>query len=95
LGAIEQAVGPLPGAQIGRADAELIRREYAHAAQLLQYACHRGLAAMETEPVQAGRPGREQGNVSALILEYKALWSARCRPGGLADSVARMERSWL
>jgi hypothetical protein len=95
LGAIEQAVGPLPGAQIGRADAELIRREYAHAAQLLQYACHRGLAAMETEPVQAGRPGREQGNVSALILEYKALWSARCRPGGLTDSVARMERSWL
>ncbi len=66
-----------------RADAALIQAEIRNGARLLQYGCDRFL----------GRdPAELDVERETIIGEHRRLWLARNRPGGLADSVAKLRR---
>jgi hexosaminidase len=90
--AIEGAMAPLGQARMARPDAALITREYQHTARLLRHACRRGLLALGQG--DEGTLRRElDADMGEIIAEYRTLWLARNRPGGLADSVALLERA--
>jgi hexosaminidase len=90
--AIEGAIAPLGRARMACPDATLITHEYEHTAHLLRHACRRGLLALGQGDEGALR--RElDADMGEIIAEYRALWLARNRPGGLADSVALLERA--
>lgn len=97
LDAIDEAVTDLavgPGtAAPGRdaAEADLVRAEFANTARLLRHACRRGLLLLEAEPDPASVKRELATDLSELVEEYRRLWLARNRPGGLDDSVARFE----
>jgi len=80
---------PLGRARLARADAELIRREFALAATMLEHACDRALA------VCAGRP-LDQAALAAqmrwVLGSYRELWTARNRAGGLDESTRVLEQ---
>jgi hypothetical protein len=94
LEAIDRAMEPLAHARICRPDASLIVAEFGNTARLLRHACRRGQLAV-------GQSGT--GNIPTLealdddlrdiISEYERLWLARNRPGGLADSAARLRKA--
>jgi hypothetical protein len=62
-------------------DAALIRDEYALTVRLLLLACDRA----------AGKNAGMNERLAAIIEEYRRLWLARNRVGGLADSVRRLQ----
>ncbi len=87
LAAIDAAVAPLAQARSQRPDAALLEREFDLMARLLRHA---------TKRVKFAHGNGDRAALSAdldtLIADYKDQWLARNRPGGLADSVARLER---
>ncbi|MBN1921149.1 MAG: family 20 glycosylhydrolase [Anaerolineae bacterium] len=96
LNAIEAAIAPLESAaglgNAGRSQADLVSCEFRFMARLLRHACFRILMAQESDPTrQAAAKAALAVELEALIDEYRALWLARNRPGGLKDSVARFE----
>jgi hexosaminidase len=90
--AINNALAPLSQAQSSRPDADLIRREFANTARLMRHASARGAivfgAEADTDELAALNQELRDG-----ISEYRALWLARCRPGGLDDSAGRLEQA--
>jgi hypothetical protein len=80
---VEEALARLDGAQIARDDAELVRGELAWVGEALLLGLDMGLQGLE--PSLADR-------YRALATRRRALWLWRNRPGGLNDSVARLER---
>jgi hypothetical protein len=90
LVAIDRAMSPLRATQSQRADAALLQREFELAAHMMRHAALRGLYAI-------GAPDRSvpdlDHDLREIIEEYKIVWMMRNRPGGLSDSVARLERS--
>ncbi|MCI0350262.1 MAG: hypothetical protein L0Z53_12630, partial [Acidobacteriales bacterium] len=67
-------------------DADLIKREFATAAQMLRHGAKRALSQLESaEDKQA-----LLADLAAIEAEYRRNWLARNRPGGLEDSVARL-----
>lgn len=90
LAYVDAAAADIAAARPARPDADLLRREFAWVAALQRHACRRGIWALEGLPA-AERPALAE-DAARLIAEHRALWLARSRPGGLADSVARLER---
>jgi hypothetical protein len=100
--AVQAAIRPLARARMARPDAALVAAELAHAGALLDFATKLGRARLEAryegEPAGriAGLPAAVRGpladQLDGLIGEYRGLWSARNRPGGLSDSAGRLER---
>ncbi|HXF60653.1 MAG TPA: glycoside hydrolase family 20 zincin-like fold domain-containing protein [Caldilineaceae bacterium] len=96
---IEQTIAPLPQAQMQRPDAALIQDEYRWVADTLRFAGRLGLERVAIgldRPVGELRPeARRQlaAELRPLIERYRAIWLQRSRPGGLADSAARLERT--
>ncbi len=92
LAAIEQAMDHLGGERMGRKDAPLVRDEFYLTARLLRHACRRGLLVSEAEKARA-RPTRQElrRDLEEVLEEYRRSWLLRNRPGGLADSLARLE----
>lgn len=88
LDAIDAAVAPLSTAKMARPDAELIRREYQHTARMLRHGARRALLAIEGD--SGGLRKELAADMAEIIEEYRKLWLARSRPGGLADSVGRL-----
>jgi hexosaminidase len=94
LDAISQAMRQLTRERMRRSDAQLIKDEFLNTARLLQHSCRRGLLALE-----GGADGPEEArrqlnfDMMGIIQEYSRLWLARNRPGGLADSVRRLEKA--
>jgi hypothetical protein len=77
--AIARAIAPLSGSRSQRRDAATIVAEFHHAAAMLRHA------------IAVARGGtRSQGD--ELVAEYRRLWLARNRPGGLDDSIRRWHR---
>ncbi len=92
LQAIDAALAPMDRAQIERPDAALIRREFELAARLLRHACHHALMRMTSHPTRADEMRAALADdLTEIIQMYRAIWLARNRPGGLADSVARFQ----
>ncbi len=94
---VAEAAGRLPRARMRRPDADRVVAEYRLVADLLLHACALGEARIEggRSPIPA-LPLRVRERLASelepLIEEYRRLWLARSRPGGLADSVGRLER---
>jgi len=77
---IESVAGRLDGARMDLPEAALIRDEYALTVRLMQLACDRAAGVQTT---------REE--LAVIIAEFRRLWLARNRVGGLSDSVSRLE----
>jgi hexosaminidase len=93
LEAIDQAMEPLGKAQMARPDAGLILHEFANSARLLRHACRRGLLALSADTTAASSLKNELGqDLQEIISDYRHIWLARNRVGGLADSMARLEQ---
>ena len=89
LEAIESAIAPLPKTASARADANLLRQEFEYAAAMLRHAGWRALLAIGA-PVKDAAALRT--DLEGLIETHQKIWLARNRPGGLPDSLARLER---
>lgn len=87
LVAIDAAIAPLAQARSARPDGRQLVREFELAAQLLRHAVER---------VRFAHSGGDRAalarDLEAILVEYRAQWLARNRPGGLADSIARLEK---
>jgi hypothetical protein len=96
-GFIDQVMAVLPGARMARPDAALVAGEFRLAAALLGHACRLGIArlgagdgAIAAIPAAARRALAAE--LDSLLADYRRLWLARSRPGGLDDSAGRLER---
>lgn len=93
---IEDVMLPLAGADLDRLDARLVEDEFTLAARLLRHACRLGLARLKADgaPTRA-LPTADRARLAAelepLLEDYRRIWLLRNRPGGLADSVGRLE----
>jgi hypothetical protein len=90
---IDEIMGHLVEAEMQRPDAALIQREFLWAADMLRHACQRGIWMLGQRAEGRGQTaGSLAQEAERLIAEYRELWHTRNRPGGFADSVARMEK---
>jgi hypothetical protein len=85
---LSEIVSRLDAARMNRSDAALIADEIRNAAEMLRFGCHHGrrrlgVATMSDDALVAW--------LRRIIAEHRRLWLARNRPGGLADSCARLE----
>ncbi len=89
---VEEVAVPLARVRMKCPDAARIREEYANVTRLLLHACDRGTAIFcgRIETPEVRRCLDEE--LQAIVREHRRLWLARNRPGGLEDSVRRMEK---
>jgi hypothetical protein len=81
----------------GRKDADLIRREFAWAADMLRHGSRRGVWMLGKQDghEDAALRAALAADAGRLIAEYRELCHLRSRPGGFAESVGRMEKMRL
>ncbi len=77
-------------------DDPLLREEIAYTARLMLHACNLaelrlGAGVRSIDEIGAADRSRLEAELEPLIAEYRRLWLARSRPGGLDDSVGRLE----
>jgi hexosaminidase len=84
--AIDAAMEHLPKARMNTPDAALVADEFRNAAAILKFACDMG-----RRELNCGN--RSANKMSAIVAEHGRLWFARNRPGGLEDSVRRLENA--
>lgn len=94
---VDRKMAPLSLARMARPDAELIADEFRNAAALLRHACRLGIARLQAESGEIASIAMDTrqalaSELQGIVAEYRRLWLARNRPGGLADSAGRMER---
>jgi hypothetical protein len=94
LDAIDGLMGNLPHADMQCADAELIKREFTWGANMLRHACWRAIWALTLELDAGSDPLRQWllQEADKLLAEFTTIWRARNREGGLARSMARLEK---
>jgi len=80
---VDFSASRLAEARMDRPDAGLIIEEYANTARLLRSVC---------DYAQNKAMAQAHEELRFAIGEYRSLWMRRNRPGGLADSVRRLER---
>ncbi|MBI5960163.1 MAG: glycoside hydrolase, partial [Chloroflexi bacterium] len=83
-------IGKLPGAQMAVPDADLIQREFALAARMLIHGAKRGLL-----QINGGGQAKHAlaADLETIEAEYREVWLARNRPGGLDDSARRLTQA--
>ena len=93
LAYIKQVTSVLPDTQLNLLDADLLRREFGWAADMLRHACRRGMWAIRKGQNKEDINLRQQlaEEADRLIAEYREIWLARNRVGGFKDSLARLE----
>jgi hexosaminidase len=96
--AIDNCLGRLDDADLQGADAAQILTEYRLNAALAKFSCRLGIARIRAGRVATSEMPAAQRHALAeelepLIAEYRELWLARNRPGGLQDSAGRLEES--
>lgn len=84
---IDAIMHSLEDAQMRRADAELIQREFQQVADLMKYSARRLLQHFHQQPHEAG--GAE---LELLLTRQREIWLKRNRPGGLAESLGRFDK---
>jgi hypothetical protein len=90
LNYIDEVTAALDDARPNRPDADLIRREFRWAADMLRHACRRGIWSLGQDDF-AMRQQLAQ-HAAQLQTEHRQIWLARNRSGGLSDSQARFEK---
>jgi hexosaminidase len=77
---------------MNRPDADLVRDEFRLTARLLAHSCRRVQLALETDLRQIATLQKTLLlDMEEILPEYRRIWLARNRPGGLADSVRGFE----
>jgi hexosaminidase len=90
LDALEAAAGRIARARPACPDAAIVRRELTQAIRLARHGAWRiARAAGFARPSDA----ELRRDLAEAIEEQRACWLERSRPGGLADSLARLERT--
>lgn len=95
---VEEAMSRLTRARPARSDGATAVDELRWVGELLVFACHLGLARLETGArassgdLPASRRLELADHLSPLVERHRAVWLARNRPGGRADSVRHLER---
>lgn len=74
---------------------KLIHREFELTVRLLRHACWRGMLAadMQSPSLDPLLPQELNQDLGGCIEEYQKIWLQRNRPGGLVDSVAKLEKT--
>lgn len=85
---INAAVARLSAATMDRADAAVVADEIRNAGCMLSLACARGRHRLAPG---GGEPARLATELRRIMAEHRRLWLARNRPGGLMDSLARLQ----
>jgi hexosaminidase len=86
-GALDEVHGNLERARPDTDDGDRMCRELAQAARLTRHGAWRlGLSALGEGPT----PGELALDLEACVVEQRAVWLARSRPGGLEDSLAKL-----
>jgi hypothetical protein len=86
--AVESIMARLASSRMGRADAGLIGDEFAFAGELLAHACRRGRFLIDRTH------GKDlEAELRGLSSEHRRIWLARNRPGGLAESAGRLDKT--
>ncbi len=93
---LEGALARMQNAQMKREDADLIRAEFAMNTRMALLAVSLGEERLKAGGVSTSQLPKDVRTSLAqelkdIITEYSTLWLARNRPGGLADSTARLE----
>ncbi len=89
---VEEMAHAVEESRMDRPDAELIKDEYRLTLGMLAHACRRGINIMHGTLNDQGVEPRLRKDMAGLIGEYRRIWNARNRPGGLLQSVERLER---
>jgi hexosaminidase len=92
LAAIDSAIAPLNDVNMTRADAGLIKREYLNTARMMRHAVRRIQLRQSLE--QENLRQELAADLHEIIAEYRSLWLARNRPGGLTESAGRLEAAY-
>lgn len=87
---IDNTIAPLDRAQMALGDADLIQREFTLAARMLRHGAALLLLQLNDSTVSADDLRED---LNAIEVEFRKLWLARSRPGGLEDSTARFEKT--
>ncbi|MGB3716722.1 MAG: glycoside hydrolase family 20 zincin-like fold domain-containing protein [Candidatus Promineifilaceae bacterium] len=94
LAIIEGISSSLPESRMRRVDADLVQRELSWVADMLRHACRRAIWVLRRgaglEDSTRGRRLATEGE--RLLDNHEVIWHARNRPGGFADSQARMKK---
>jgi hexosaminidase len=90
LARIDQAIDDIGRAEPGCADGALVVAELVQAARLARHGAWRLLARVADD---APSVGELRADLTEAIEDQRTAWLARARPGGLADSVSRLERT--
>ncbi len=72
-------------------NADLILDEFRLCARLLRHACRLGMLRVEPDAVPPDEPNKLTADMKAIMAEHRRIWLSRNRPGGLTDSLARMQ----
>jgi hypothetical protein len=93
---IDAILARMDGADMQRPDAELIKAEFRMNAALAKFSCRLGAARVRAGGVPTAElPKNVRAALAAelepLLPEYRQLWLARNRSGGLKDSAGRFE----
>jgi hexosaminidase len=92
--AVDEAMAPLgAGSELGSGgpEASLVEAEFTNTARLLRHACRRGLLALGAESDRDAARSDLATDLDVITEEYRRIWLLRNRPGGLDDSVGRLE----
>ena len=87
---IDGAAARLSGVHMACTDAALIKREFTQMALMAAHAARRGLLQLDDNAVN---PADMCNELAVIESEYPDLWLARRRPGGLMDSLRRIQES--
>ncbi|HEX3000026.1 MAG TPA: glycoside hydrolase, partial [Armatimonadota bacterium] len=94
---IDRVMAPLDNAQMERPDAALILEEFRNAAALMRHGCKLTIARLQAgggaiATLSAETRQALAADLAAIISDYRRLWLSRNRPGGLRESVGRLEK---
>jgi len=92
---LDEIMLSLSEARMARTDAGQIMDEFRNSAGLLRHACHLGVARLEYGEIKDIPENTRHVlavELEQLIMDFRRLWLARNRPGGLSDSIGRLRR---
>lgn len=86
--ALDGAVAYLKGQAMQRPDAHLVAAEFSLSARMMQHAIWRLEFFLAPDK---GKAAHLLADLEELLVEYRRIWLERNRPGGLIDSIKRLE----
>lgn len=94
---VDRVVSKLPKAKIKKADSKIVEQEILFMADLIKHGCDLGIARIAAkDKLIANIPKQTRDKLAEdmerIMVEHKRVWLLRNRPGGLEDSLNRMQK---